>query len=125
MSYITNQTTTIELNFKDKEIFNKVYSITKQVFREKKQHSLFDHILYNAIRNKPLFNGIEKLKQNNYHLYKYKSRFYVNTEVMKRRFIYISRVLFELQEAKIEQEIIDELFEKVTATLSKEFGNEY
>lgn len=62
-----NIDTIIESNEEQK----KMYKISKKYFQNQQEDSWIDVVAYNLIRNKPVFNGIKKLKPDSVFFYDY------------------------------------------------------
>lgn len=66
-----NQDHKVSLEGFTKEDIKIAYNMIRKVFQEKKESSWQDIVIYNIIRQKPVFKGVEKITQDKYFNYKY------------------------------------------------------
>lgn len=66
-SYIKEQDNIVkkELNFTDDEKYQ-IFKILRTMHQNKDNESIKDTILYNYVRNKPIFDGINRMRQDNF-----------------------------------------------------------
>lgn len=69
--YNTPQKTMIDLSLINEGSIDKITQIAKKYFKNKSGATITDHMIYNALRNKPVFHGIQRIKQNKFHELKY------------------------------------------------------
>lgn len=120
---ITNQS--VKLNKEDLSIhettLNKIYTIARVHFQEKKPTTLMDHIFYNVIRGKSFFLGVEKIKKEKLEYIKY----YVPSNESSRTLSQIvqsgteiSYLLNELIQGGIPKETLATFYKKIAITFN-------
>ncbi|MBM24433.1 MAG: hypothetical protein CL760_01820 [Chloroflexi bacterium] len=66
--YKMNQNITSNFNKEtDKDTLISLYSKIRPIFQNKDNLSWIDTAIYNIVRGKPVFNGVEKLRENNFN----------------------------------------------------------
>lgn len=67
----TNQEYKANLDRLPEDTLKQMYQTIRKVFQDKKEESWKDIALYNIIRNKPVFCGVDKITQDKYFDFKY------------------------------------------------------
>lgn len=71
-NYIKKEDITLEWsNFISPELQQKLYEIIKEKFSKKRNQGIKDTVIYNFIRNKPIFRGINVLRQDTFETRSY------------------------------------------------------
>lgn len=112
--YVTPDTHIASTPSVSAEDLNSILKVAREHFKSDDKQSLVDHLIYNAVRNKPMFKGIRSIKQNYIHQLAYENRYNLTRELLVAINLRNSKLLTKLIESDVDNSIVENFYFDIT-----------
>lgn len=114
----------IETIISSKEEQKKMYKISKKYFQNQQEDNWIEVVVYNLLRNRPVFNGIKKLKSDSFFYYDFNYILSALNKEEYERYYQPVRVLLEFKRKGISNNSVSELTQELIRLIENNIEEE-